>query len=63
LSPGPDELVSLAGLPSADLIVNAVVGAAGLRSSLEAVRAGKTLALANKESLVAGGPLFAPLDW
>lgn len=58
---GSDELVSLAGLPSADLVVNAVVGAAGLRASLEAVRAGRTLALANKESLVAGGPLFGSL--
>jgi len=58
---GHDELVSLAGLPAADLIVNAVVGAAGLRASLEAVKSGKPLALANKESLVAGGPLFRPL--
>lgn len=58
---GQDELMSLAGLPAADLIVNAVVGAAGLRASLEAIKSGKTLALANKESLVAGGPLFRPL--
>ncbi len=58
---GDDELVSLAGLPAADMIVNAVVGAAGLKASLEAVKHGKTLALANKESLVAGGPLFRPL--
>lgn len=58
---GADELVSLAGLQDADLVVNAVVGAAGLRASLEAVEHGKVLALANKESLVAGGPLFQPL--
>ncbi|MGH2778263.1 MAG: 1-deoxy-D-xylulose-5-phosphate reductoisomerase, partial [Actinomycetota bacterium] len=37
------------------IVLNAVVGAAGLRASVAALRAGKTLALANKESLVAGG--------
>lgn len=58
---GDLELLSLASLPDADVIVNAIVGAAGLKASLEAVQAGKTLALANKESLVAGGPLFQPL--
>ena len=58
---GEDELVNLASLTGADLIINAVVGAAGLRASLAAVECGKCLALANKESLVAGGPLFPPL--
>jgi 1-deoxy-D-xylulose-5-phosphate reductoisomerase len=58
---GADDLVSLAGLPDADIVVNAVVGAAGLKASVEAVEHGKVLALANKESLVAGGPLFGPL--
>ena len=58
---GEDELITLASLTEADLIVNAVVGAAGLRASLAAVECGKCLALANKESLVAGGPLFPPL--
>jgi len=58
---GEDELVRLAALPGVDMVVNAVVGAAGLRASLEAVRNGRPLALANKESLVAGGPLFEPL--
>jgi 1-deoxy-D-xylulose-5-phosphate reductoisomerase len=38
-------------------VINAVVGAAGLEASLAALRAGKRLALANKESLVVGGPL------
>ena len=47
--------VELAQLEDADFVLNAVVGAAGLEASVAALRAGKTLALANKESLVAGG--------
>ncbi|MDH3889663.1 MAG: 1-deoxy-D-xylulose-5-phosphate reductoisomerase [candidate division Zixibacteria bacterium] len=58
---GEEELVRLASLSEAEMIVNAVVGAAGLRASLAAVEKGKALALANKESLVAGGPLFPAL--
>lgn len=58
---GEDELVSLAGLNDVDMVVNAVVGAAGLLASLETVKKGRPLALANKESLVCGGPLFAPI--
>jgi 1-deoxy-D-xylulose-5-phosphate reductoisomerase len=58
---GEGELIRLASLGDTDTVVNAVVGAAGLRASLAAVEAGKNLALANKESLVAGGPLFPPL--
>ena len=42
---------------SADVVLNGIVGAAGLAPSLAALRAGATLALANKESLVAAGPL------
>ena len=42
---------------SADVVLNAIVGAAGLDASLAALRTGADLALANKESLVAGGPL------
>ena len=41
----------------ADIVLNAIVGAAGLRATLAALEAGADLALANKESLVAGGPL------
>ena len=48
-------------LPEADVVVNALVGAAGLRASFETLRAGKVLALANKESLVVGGDLIMPL--
>lgn len=61
LSAGEQALIDLAALPGADLVVNAVVGAAGLRASLATVSAGIDLALANKESLVTGGPLFPPL--
>jgi len=43
--------------PKVDVVVNAIVGFAGLEATLAALRAGKRLALANKESLVAGGPL------
>ncbi len=54
---GPEALTRLASLPEAVTVLNAVVGSAGLPASLAALEAGKTLALANKESLVAGGPL------
>ncbi len=58
---GSEDMVRLATLDSVDTVLNAVVGAAGLRVSLAAVEHGKRLALANKESLVAGGPLFQDL--
>lgn len=56
---GPDVLVHAATHPDVDIVVNAVVGAAGLEATLAALRAGKRVALANKESLVTGGPLVA----
>jgi 1-deoxy-D-xylulose-5-phosphate reductoisomerase len=52
---GAEAAVDLATLNEADVVLNAIVGAAGLRASVAALDAGKTLALANKESLVAGG--------
>jgi len=52
---GPQGLVQVAGLEEADVVVSAVVGAAGLLPTYAAVLAGKTVALANKESLVAAG--------
>lgn len=58
---GEKEMVRLAALDDVDIVVNAIVGAAGLLASLEAIKGGKSLALANKESLVSGGPLFPPL--
>ena len=54
---GPDAVAQAAARP-ADLVLNGIVGAAGLQPSLAAVRAGATLALANKESLVCAGPLL-----
>ncbi len=53
------ELAALASVPEADVVLNAVVGFAGLPATLAALRAGKRLALANKESLIAGGPVVA----
>lgn len=50
-------LLEAAMHPDVDVVLNAVVGAAGLEASLAALQAGKRLALANKESLVVGGPL------
>jgi 1-deoxy-D-xylulose-5-phosphate reductoisomerase len=58
---GADAVAALASLPEADVVLNALVGAAGLRASEAALRAGKRLALANKESLVVGGDLLMPL--
>jgi 1-deoxy-D-xylulose-5-phosphate reductoisomerase len=54
---GRAALLEAATHPDADIVINAVVGAAGLEATLAALLAGKRLALANKESLVAGGPL------
>ena len=54
---GPDVLVEAATHPEARIVVNAVVGAAGLDATLAALRAGKRVALANKESLVMAGDL------
>ena len=55
----PELLAEFAALSDADVIVNAVVGFAGLPATLSALEAGKVLALANKESLIAGGPVVA----
>jgi 1-deoxy-D-xylulose-5-phosphate reductoisomerase len=53
---GPDAVTHLATLPC-DVVLNGVTGAAGLHATLAALEAGRTLALANKESLIIGGPL------
>jgi len=57
LSPGGTGLCEAAAWPEADVVVNAVVGAAGLAPTLAAVARGTCIALANKESLVVGGDL------
>ncbi len=58
---GVEESLRLIESVDADIVVNALVGAAGLRASYQTLKAGKTLALANKESLVVGGDLIMPL--
>ncbi len=54
---GLDGLLEAAELPSADTVVTAVVGMVGLRPTMAAIRAGKRIALANKETLVCAGTL------
>ena len=58
---GAGAVADLVKLPNVDVVVNALVGEAGLRASYETLAAGKVLALANKESLVVGGDLIMPL--
>jgi 1-deoxy-D-xylulose-5-phosphate reductoisomerase len=57
---GPDGVAEVAAWPC-DVVLNAVTGFAGLSATLAALRAGRVLALANKESLITGGPLVAGL--
>jgi 1-deoxy-D-xylulose-5-phosphate reductoisomerase len=54
---GPDAVVRLIENTDADVVLNALVGALGLQPTLTALASGARLALANKESLIAGGPL------
>ena len=58
LACGPDAVADLAADADVDVVLNAIVGAAGLRPALAALRAGKTLALANKECMVMAGELL-----
>ena len=57
---GPEGLNIAASWPSADLVVTGIVGCAGLLPTLSAIEAGKDLALANKETLIAAGPVVIP---
>ena len=59
---GSEAVVALTQLPEVDVVVNALVGAAGLEASYTTLKAGKVLALANKESLVVGGDVLMPLS-
>ena len=61
LAVGPEALDDLVQSPEIDRVVSAIVGAAGLRSTWAALEAGKTVALANKETLVMAGPLATRL--
>lgn len=58
---GMDGFVEAASLPEADTVLTAVVGVIGLLPTIAAIKAGKTIALANKETLVSGGSLVMPL--
>jgi 1-deoxy-D-xylulose-5-phosphate reductoisomerase len=55
---GPDALAEVSRAPEVDMVMSAIVGAAGLKPTLAAVRAGKKVLLANKETLVMSGALF-----
>lgn len=57
---GMDGLLRLASLEEGDIFLNAVVGMIGIRPTLAAIAAGKTIALANKETLVTAGHLIMP---
>lgn len=58
---GLEGVCACATAPEADTVVTAVVGVIGLVPTIEAINAGKTIALANKETLVAGGSIVMPL--
>ena len=56
-----DGLLELARMEEADILVTAIVGMIGIRPTMEAIRVGKDIALANKETLVTAGHLIMPL--
>ena len=58
---GADAIAQVVTMPSIDLVVAAMVGYAGLRPTIEAIKAGKTIALANKETLVVAGEIICEL--
>lgn len=58
---GMDGLLEIVVLPEADVVLTAVVGMIGIRPTIEAMKAGKDIALANKETLVTAGHLIMPL--
>lgn len=60
---GDEAVLDLIDASDCDIVVNSLVGAQGLRASYETLKRGKTLALANKESLVVGGDLIMPLAY
>ena len=58
---GMEGLLEVAVMPEADVLLTAVVGMIGIRPTLAGIEAGKTIALANKETLVCAGHLIMPL--
>lgn len=58
---GADGLKEISVKPDVDVVINSLVGFAGLEPTIEAIKAGKTIALANKETLVVGGEIISHL--
>ena len=58
---GSDAIAEVVTMPSIDIVVASMVGYAGLRPTIEAIKAGKTIALANKETLVVAGEIICRL--
>jgi 1-deoxy-D-xylulose-5-phosphate reductoisomerase len=58
---GEEGILAVATVASADTVVTGIVGAAGLKPTIEAIKLGKDIALANKETLISGGPVINPL--
>lgn len=58
---GQEGVIEVARCPEADVVVTGIVGCAGLLPTIAAIKAGKDIALANKETLIAGGPVVLPL--
>lgn len=59
---GAEGIVEAATVSTADTVVTGIVGAAGLLPTIEAIKLGKDIALANKETLISGGPVINPLS-
>merc|ERR1712176_1355016 len=58
---GKDGQCAVATYAESQTVVTGIVGCAGLIPTIEAIKSGKDIALANKETLIAGGPVIAPL--
>ena len=58
---GMDGLIEISTLPEVEVLVTAIVGMIGIRPTVEAIKAGKDIALANKETLVTAGHIIMPL--
>lgn len=58
---GMDGLIEISVIPESEVLVTAIVGMIGIRPTIEAIKAGKNIALANKETLVTAGHIIMPL--
>ena len=58
---GETGVIEVAGYGNAETVITGIVGCAGLLPTIAAIKAGKNIALANKETLIAGGPVVLPL--